>query len=111
MISIVGFERYKVTEDGRVFASHISRFLQPYDNGLGYLAVKLSDGKRRHHKYIHRLVAEAYIGSVDSLDINHKDGDKSNNSVSNLEIVSHKENLQHAFDNKLLRGFVEKHYT
>ena len=110
LISVAGFERYKITEDGRVFATHLNRFLKPYNNGLGYLAVKLSDGKKRVQKYVHRLVAEAYLGSVYSYDINHKDGDKSNNSVPNLEIVSHRENLQHAFDNKLLRGFVEKHY-
>lgn len=111
MNPVSGFERYKVTRDGKVFACHLGKYLTPYNNGIGYMAVKLSDGVKRRQFYVHRLVAEAYLGATSGMDVNHKDGDKSNNSVENLEIVTHQENMKHAFDNKLLKGFVEQHYN
>lgn len=103
--------RYLISETGEVFDTKRNKFMSHYDNGLGYKAVKLmcEDGKRRQF-YVHRIVAETYLGNIDCFDINHIDGNKSNNSKINLEIISHKENIQHAFDNKLLKGFVEKYY-
>ncbi|WP_343743332.1 NUMOD4 domain-containing protein [Herbaspirillum huttiense] len=60
----------------------------------GYLDIQLSrDGRHKHH-LIHRLVAAAFIGASD-LQINHKDGDKENNSVLNLEYCTSQENLLH----------------
>lgn len=52
----------------------------------------------------HRLVAELFIGDIEGFVINHKDGNKLNNHVNNLEIVTIKENIQHAFDNGLAVG-------
>ena len=103
--------RYLVSEDGKVYDTLYKAFISQYDSGNGYIAVKLKypDKTRKQH-YIHRLLAEVYIGSIEDKDINHKDGNKSNNSLSNLEIVTHKTNMQHAFDNKLLKGFVQKFY-
>lgn len=106
-----GFRPYQVSDSGTVYAPHLHKSLKPYDNGLGYLAVKLrkTDGTRVQF-YIHRLVASAYLENVDNLpDINHKDGDKTNNTVENLEWVSKTDNSKHAFSNKLLRGFVTKY--
>lgn len=100
---------YLVTEDGNVYASHLDKYLSPYDNGIGYLAVKLrnSYGKRQQF-YIHRLVALTYLPNPLGLpDVNHKDGNKSNNHISNLEWSSEKENLKHAYKLKLLRGFIK----
>lgn len=99
-----------IYDDGRIFAVKSNRFLSPYDNGLGYLAVKVKneDGSRSQ-KYVHRLVAMAYLDEWKQ-DVNHKDGNKKNNSVSNLEWMTRSENLKHAFDNGLCRGFVEKYY-
>lgn len=112
MEHIKGFEHYYIYEDGRIYATHINKFISPYDNGLGYQAVKLKDlnTKRRYQKYLHRLVAEHYLGECTNSDVNHIDGNKLNNHVSNLEIVTHKQNMQHAFDNKLLKGFIERRY-
>lgn len=107
-----GFHKYIVYEDGRIYAPHIRRFLKPYDNGLGYLAVKLRkcNGKRKQF-YVHRLVAMMFIPNTINLpDINHIDGDKSNNHVSNLEWITKSENSKHAFNNGFLKGFVEKYY-
>lgn len=111
MKTITGFEDYKISEDGKIFAVKLNKYLKPFSNGLGYLAVKLRKNGQRKMQYIHRLVAQEYIASCVGLDINHKDGVKSNNTVSNLEVVTHKQNLKHAFDFGLLRGFVEKYHV
>lgn len=106
-IPINGYDRYLITEDGKVWAKHLSRFLKPVDNGLGYLQYKIRDntGKRKAF-YAHRLVALCYLDNPSELtDVNHKDGNKSNNHVSNLEWSSHKDNLKHAHKLGLLKGY------
>lgn len=66
--------------------------------------VAFSVNGKHYRKYIHRLVAEAFIENKDNLpEVNHKDGNRKNNSVENLEWVSKKENIQHAFKNKLIK--------
>ena len=66
--------------------------LKPRITRNGYLRVQI--GNKDY--YIHRLVAEVFIGDITDLEINHKDGIKSNNSVSNLEIVTRYANHDHA---------------
>lgn len=68
----------------------------------GYFVVTLSlHGKHRTH-YIHRLIADAFLENPNSLpEVNHKDGNKSNNHIGNLEWCSHKENAVHAWENGL----------
>jgi hypothetical protein len=80
--------------------------LKPADNGAGYLSVivgykRNSSGKMTSvRKYVHRLVAQAFIENPNNLpQVNHKDFDKSNNSVENLEWVSKADNIQHSHDN------------
>lgn len=89
---------YSVTEDGKVF-SHISnKYLKQLDNGYGYKNVSLR-GKRM---YVHRLVAQAYVDNPNQyLEINHIDGNKSNNHYTNLEWCTRKQNRQHAVEHGL----------
>lgn len=66
------------------------------DNGNGYKLVSLSKQGRKNH-YLHRLVATHFIPNpCEKYFVNHKDGDKSNNHVSNLEWVTHSENIVHS---------------
>lgn len=77
---------YSVDTEGVVYGKK-GYPLKPYDNGYGYLIVDLYDlnGRKRHRK-VHKLVADAFIPNPDKLpEINHKDEDKHNNAVSNLE--------------------------
>ena len=70
----------------------------------GYLAVDLYENGERKTKRVHRLVAEAFIPNPDNkTEVNHKDGNKLNNNVSNLEWVTSKENVRHAWDNGLMK--------
>src|SRR5690625_299862 len=66
------------------------------DNGY-FFTMLYRDGKGTN-RYIHRLVAENFIPNENKqLEVNHKDGDKGNNKVSNLEWVTHSNNLSHAY--------------
>jgi len=86
--------RYSVDEDGNVF-SHISgRKLKPGITSWGYYHVTLA-GKNRK---VHRLVAEAFLPDfLGKPQVNHIDGNKQNNHISNLEMSTASENLLHAF--------------
>ena len=78
-----------VDEKGRVYGKH-GTLLAQYRRPDGYLTVKIGTKT----KLVHRLVAAAYLGNVDGLQVDHMDGDRSNNSVDNLQIVSRAENLR-----------------
>lgn len=112
---ILGFNRlYSITKDGRVFSHRSNKFLKigttngGYLNtylylGLGYgkCSIKVNGKYKRKRKIflIHRLVAAAYLNNYDDkLEVNHKDFNKENNNVSNLEMVSSKVNWKHAFN-------------
>ena len=76
----------------------------------GYHCVALvMNGKSKVYR-IHRLVAEAFIGKAPTSihQINHKDGNKSNNNVDNLEWVTPKENTQHAIKTGLMKPITEE---
>lgn len=90
MKDIKGYEGlYAITSCGKVYSYKRKRFLKPFDNGLGYLKVFLcKDGKKKQH-YLHRLVAETYLDNPNNYpQVNHKDENKSNNSVNNLEFCT-----------------------
>ena len=89
---------YEIMKDGRIFNKRFGRFVKPQLNNKGYGRVTLC-GKQF---FVHRLVAEKYIPNPNNLpQVNHKDGDKTNNSVENLEWVSNQENRNHAVTNGL----------
>ena len=77
---------YQISNLGRVYSKKSNRFLAIKDNGRGYQQVQLWKNNKGKHEYIHRLVALAFIPNPDNLpQVNHKDEDKLNNCVDNLE--------------------------
>lgn len=76
-----------------------SRIRKPAQHSAGYLIISLWKGNKEKIFYVHRLVGQAFIpcyqrGSI----INHKDGNRKNNCIDNLEWVSYKDNSNHARD-------------
>lgn len=70
----------------------------------GYLVTDLYTNGNRCTKRVHRLVAEAFIPNPDNKpEVNHKDGNRHNNAVSNLEWVTKTENCRHAWDTGLVK--------
>lgn len=107
---IPGYEGlYQVSRDGQVRRlpgvvsrsnsglSINGRVMSPRIKNSGYLFISLSKGGQRKNAYIHHLVAQVFIGDRPlKHDINHIDGNKLNNSASNLEYVTRTENMRHA---------------
>ena len=83
--------KYTVYSDGRVWSKVRNKFLtQCVNKNTGYITA--AGG------YIHRIVAECFIPNPNNKPcINHKDGNRSNNNVSNLEWVTYSENHKHAY--------------
>ena len=111
MENVPGYEGvYKVTSDGRVY--HYYKHREPkeltYGESFdGYIQVRLWDRNLGKMKYwrVHRLVATTFIPNPDNLpEVNHKDGNKQNNNVENLEWCTHSENIKHAYDIGLLQS-------
>ena len=110
MKKIDGFENYSVTRDGRVWSWKSKIFLSSGLAGRGYPNVVLYKDGKGHPKLVHRLVAQAYIPNPDNKpEVNHKDGNKENNYLNNLEWATSSENRYHGY--KIgLHGSGEDHH-
>ena len=93
---IEGFEgRYQVSTWGNVRG--VQGILKPYRNEKGYLKVSLAKNGKYYKKRVNRLVALAFIPNPYELpQVNHKDGNKENNSITNLEWTTDEINRKHA---------------
>lgn len=112
--AVVGYEGwYSVSNLGRVrreqpyHNTHTGRLLSPSPNRRGYLRIALWCNDRGKTTEIHTLVAAAFLGPRPlGLDVNHKDGLKTNNYADNLEYVTRSENLRHALRLGLSRPLI-----
>lgn len=107
MVDYTQFSRYRVTQDGEVFGVD-GKLMRTFRDKDGYLTVGLrDDSKKKHLVKVHRLVATRYIPTNDySMTVNHKDGNKENNNVNNLEWLSNADNLKHSW-----RTLGRKHFV
>lgn len=88
--------RYEVSDSGEVRNLERNKRLKPHNTGKGYQQVVLQMNGARSYTSIHRLVASAFIPNPEGLpQVNHKNGDKADNRVANLEWCTMSENLRH----------------
>jgi hypothetical protein len=105
--NIIGYEQYQVSNFGNVKitaneATRKERILKPLIHPRGYFRVALYKQNKSKFFFIHRLVAEHFIENPENKpQVNHKDGNKSNNNGWNLEWTTYRENMNHAVLNKL----------
>ena len=94
---IIGYENlYKINNYGEVLSLRSNKILKPNNNGIGYFIIQLCKNGKRKNYLIHRLVAEHFLDNPNNLpEVNHKDEDKSNNFVNNLEWCKHKYNMNY----------------
>ena len=110
---IKDFPDYYIHSDGYVISRKHGKHRKMINgcNGKGYSQVTLRHNGIQVKRYIHRLVAENFVQLIDGCSqINHIDGNKLNNSASNLEWVSAKENMAHAVKNGLWTSPTDEHY-
>lgn len=116
LMPIVGYKGYyTVSTEGEVYSNNRvielpggrnrrvkSKVLRQKENVSGYKTVVLCLNGEQKTKYVHRLVAGAFIDNPDNLPyVNHINGDPNNNCMENLEWVTHGQNVKHAYDNNL----------
>lgn len=103
---IKGYEGlYQISNLGRIRKYII---LKQFLSHRGYLTTQLSKKNKSKTFLVHRLVAKTFIPKInDKNQVNHKDGNKTNNKVENLEWCTNKENNTHAWKNGLMKRVVE----
>ena len=106
--TIEHYPNYEISTEGIVRNKTTGNNIKWHDNGKGYKIVHIynSHTPKGRHCLVHRLVLSTYKPVQEQLDVNHKDGNKSNNCLENLEWVSKSDNTKHAhltglFKNKL----------
>lgn len=97
--------KYKVSNYGKIKNSKTNKILKPSLNTYGYPIVTLCKDGTTSTKTIHRLVAESFIDNSNNLpQVNHIDGNKQNNFITNLEWVTISQNIIHSYK-KGLRNY------
>lgn len=94
----------EVSNEGRVrsLLRGTPRILKTQKDNKGYHRIRVTIEREKQSYKVHREVAKAFIANHDGLpQVNHKDGNKDNNSISNLEWVTNKDNAHHAIENGL----------
>lgn len=93
---------YTVSDSGEVVSLFINKPICQWVDNVGYLQVKLKKDGKNHYKRVHRIVAENFLPNPNNLpQVNHKDGNKKNNHVDNLEWVNNSQNTLHGYQNNL----------
>ena len=92
------FTKYEVYEDGRIWSYKSNKWLKPCTTENGYQRVGLTDNEGNRKMYLlHRVVWEAVTRSTipPGYEINHRSEVKTENMITNLELVSHKDNVNY----------------
>ena len=116
-VEIPGYTNYLISKDGRVFSKKYRLLMETAINKNGYVTIPLvSDTGKKYTKFMHHLLLMAFrpeefaritrLRDIAGCDVryvvNHKDGNKQNNNLDNLEVVSQSENGYHAVKNNLI---------
>lgn len=98
---IIGYEGlYQISNFGNIRSNNILK--KQRIAGKGYKSITLHKKGKRNYFFIHRLVAEHFIPNPNNYpQVNHIDGNKTNNHVDNLEWCNNSQNMKHAYDNGL----------
>lgn len=95
---IIGHDNYMISTNGRVKNIRTNRILKQYLDKTGYPTVGFTQTGKHFNFYVHRLVAVAFIPNPDSKpQVNHKNSDRSDCSLNNLEWCTASENSKHAY--------------
>jgi len=107
-IPIAHFEaKYVIYPDGRIWNKGTHKWKSVSKNPNGYYKVLLALNGVRKQFLVHQLVAKHFLPNpYGHIQVNHKDGNKAHNGVSNLEWISNEGNIQHSLETGLRKGFM-----
>lgn len=96
-LNLIDFEKYTITEDGKIFSKRHNRYLLGYKCKGGYLVLFLyCKDKKSRLFYFHRVIWFYFNGEISQgYEINHIDENKTNNSLDNLELLTRVENIRY----------------
>jgi hypothetical protein len=115
IVNVMGID-YRVREDGQIFSMYYKNKMRPIYQSVnpdGYLCIKLGGSKKPGYPKsqrsfrVHRIIAKAFIPNPNNYsEVDHLDGNRANNNASNLEWVTHRENIirSHKRGNCLRKG-------
>lgn len=107
-VQIKEYPNYFINENGDVKSTYVSKMLSPRRAGRGYFCYQLRNDNHTKNKYVHRLVAETFIPNPHNLpQVDHIDGDKSNNNITNLRWISNYENVKAYGFEKCTQGSID----
>jgi hypothetical protein len=109
-ISSEEFEPVSVSNKGRYYKHTSEKIGFGFDNHAGYKLINLKfSNKKKKARFLHDLIAQAFLGETpENCIVNHKDGNKKNNKVENLEYITYSENTKHAYDSGLVKNKINK---
>nr|DAN24140.1 MAG TPA: homing endonuclease [Caudoviricetes sp.] len=93
---VPNFEKYAVSKDGKLYNLDKEKLVSTYIGIDNYEHCVLYMRGKKYRKRVHRLMGKVFLGNPQV--VNHKDGNKSNNNLSNLERSTHRDNIKHAYD-------------
>lgn len=99
-------KEYLIDEDGNIFDLKENKYRKPSITKDGYLKISFYINGKYKRKLVHRLVLMTFnpIDNMENLQVNHKDGNKQNNNINNLEWCTQLENQKHAWENGLCKN-------
>lgn len=106
---IINYPSYEIYSDGRVFSNKSNKFLVTSKGTYGYEIITLYGKDKQKTFKVHRLVGLAFLPKIKNKnEINHKDGNKMNNNVANLEWTNRSENVKHSYKTNLKKGMIQE---
>lgn len=98
-IEMKGYPQYFINNKGDIYSQKYGNLLTPRKNRDGYLFIEFEINGKKYYRRIHRLVAENFLPEAHTKEtVNHKNFDKTDNRVENLEWMTNLENIRHGID-------------
>ena len=92
------FPSYNGSSEGRIMNIKTQRIMKTFTNEKGYVQVCLRKNNQQYTVKVHKVIAETFLGECQGMDVRHKDFNRSNNRVDNLEWCTRSETIKSAFE-------------